>query len=126
MNTKPKTMKKIVAIFSLSLFLFSCEKDGLFNHHDKNKPCPVVAAEAVPVKVKTTFETKYPATTVTTWFNKDNNSYCALFTANGRQERAFFDNDGNFRNEEIEGDNNNNNHQDNNQDGCDCDTEHDD
>ena len=110
-------MKKLLIISISILFLASCEKLGL---EKKDKPCPVVAATAVPDAVIKAFQTKHPGITVKTWFNKDNNGYTALFDSNGKEALDFFDNSGNLQKEEIDGDNQNGNHDD---DGCECETE---
>jgi hypothetical protein len=115
-------MKKLFIILIATLFFASCEKLGL---DKKDKPCPTVSADAVPVAVTKAFQDKHPEVTDKTWFNKDNNSYVALFDNNGKETFAYFDNSGNFQKEEIdneqEGD-----HQDNDDDddkGCECEME---
>ncbi|MCW3106427.1 MAG: hypothetical protein JWQ09_933 [Segetibacter sp.] len=45
---------------------------------------------------------KYPATTVTTWFNKDSVAFSAFFTISGVEKLTQFANDGTFIKEEIE------------------------
>ena len=106
-------MKKLFILFASVVLLASCERE-------KKNLCPVVAATNVPNAVTKSFESKYPGTTVTTWFNKDNTSYCAKFTQNGKGSRAYFDNNGIFQNEQLEQDGE---HQDNNDEGCDCETD---
>ena len=98
------------------MIVVSCEKDN-------ENLCPVVSAKDVPSSVISTFQGKYPNTIAETWFNKDNQGYCAVFTFNGKETKALFDNNGNFQKEEIdqEGD-----HEDDDDDnGCKCDTEDD-
>ena len=84
----------------LPLLFLACEK------HDKEKKenvCPIVSASAVPQVVKDSFALRYPATNVTTWFNKDSVAFCAYFITNTNIEKlAEFTNSGNFISEEIE------------------------
>lgn len=120
-------MKKLVFLFLLSASLFSCEKFDIFDR-EKSEPCPTVSPESVPQVVKDAFAVKYPSTSVTTWYNRDNNGYAAAFTYNGTETLADFDNNGNFQNEEVDGDNNDGDHQDNDhqdtdEEGCDCGSE---
>ncbi len=88
----------IPAIIAASVFL-SCEKEKA---EAPENLCPVVAASAVPQSVKDSFMVRYPATTVTTWFNKDNVSYCAFFTSAGVEKLTQFANNGSFIKEQIE------------------------
>ncbi len=111
-------MKNVFFILATVFFLASCEKMG--EHHKKDKPCAVVSTENVPSSVTKSFEAKYPATKVDTWFNKDNKGFAAAFKVNNKKSVAVFDNDGNFQNEindDQQGD-----HQDNDE-GCGCETE---
>ena len=88
----------IFATVSASVFFSSCKKEVV----DKEKnSCPVVDVSAVPDVVKNSFNTRYPGISVATWFNKDNNSFCAYFIINGGDELAQFANDGNFITEQI-------------------------
>ena len=93
-------MKKacILAIVARTDFL-SCKKEG---KEKAENLCPVVDASAVPQVVKDAFVAKYPATTVTTWFNKDSVAFCAFFTISGVEKLTQFANDGTFIKEEIE------------------------
>lgn len=87
-------------IISVSVFFFSCKKEG---KDEKENLCPVVLASAVPQVVKDSFNVRYPATTVTTWFNKDSVAFCAYFiTAANVEKLAEFANSGSFIKEEIE------------------------
>ena len=112
-------MKKLL-IIAMGLFLFaSCDKEH------EGPPCPTVAADAVPAAVTKAFQDKHPGTTAKTWYNKDNKSFVAQFDSNGKEALDFFDNNGNFQNEEIDGDNQQGDHQDGDDDdgGCECGTE---
>ena len=93
-------MKNIlVIIVAGAVLLFSCNKEG----KDKEENlCPVVAASAVPQVVKDSFAVRYPATTVTTWFNKDSVAYCAFFSVSGIEKLAQFTNNGTFIKEETD------------------------
>ena len=52
--------------------------------------------------VKDSFEIRYPATLVTTWFYKDSSSYCAAFTSIGIEKLAQFAINGAFIKEAVE------------------------
>ena len=82
-----------------SVVLLSCEKEKA---EKAEKHCPVVATNAVPQIVKDSFAVRYPATTVTTWFNKDSVGYCAYFTMEGIEKLSLFGNNGTFVKEQIE------------------------
>lgn len=120
-------MKKVFLLVAVSatILFFSCKKDG--KEKDENL-CPVVAASLVPQVVKDSFAVRYPATSVTTWFNKDSVAFCAFFITSANVEKlARFANNGLFIKEEIEM------HQDGQHEdstatgdkagGCECDTE---
>ena len=113
-------MKNFTLLAIVLIFLASCEKFHLFNKEKENL-CPVVTSEQMPAVVTKAFSTKYTGTMVTTWFNKDNTGYCAVFISNGNQTKALFDNNGNFVKEETELENNNQtgDHQDGDG-GCEC------
>ena len=88
----------IYATVSVVLFLSSCKKEVV----DKMKNnCPVVDVSAVPNVVKDSFNLRYPGVTVTTWFNKDNNSFCAYFVLDDGDKLAQFAYDGNFITEQM-------------------------
>lgn len=95
-------MKKVLLLVAVSatVLFFACKKDG----KEKNENlCPVVAASLVPQVVKDSFAVRYPATTVTTWFNKDSVAFCAYFITSANVEKlAQFANNGSFIKEEIE------------------------
>ena len=93
-------MKKLFAmIVAGTILFFSCNKEG----KDKAETlCPVVAANLVPQVVKDSFAVRYPGTTVTTWFNKDNVAFCAFFTISNVEKLAEFANNGTFIKEDIE------------------------
>ena len=94
-------MKKILlpVFLSIPFLFFACEK----NKEKAENLCPVVAADAVPQVVKDSFALRYPATNVTTWFNKDSVAFCAYFiTSANVATLAEFANSGNFIMEEIE------------------------
>ena len=115
----------LLIVISISLFFVACKKEG----KDKAENlCPVVAASAVPQVVKDSFALRYPATVVTTWFNKDSVAFCAYFITSANVEKlAQFANNGSFIKEEIE------THQEGQHEdstgtggkvgGCECDTE---
>ena len=95
-------MKNALLLFAVSatLLLFACKKDG---KEKAENHCPVVAASLVPQVVKDSFAVRYPATTVTTWFNKDSVAFCAYFITPANVEKlAQFANNGSFIKEEIE------------------------
>ena len=95
-------MKNALLLFAVSatLLLFACKKDG---KEKAENYCPVVAASLVPQVVKDSFAVRYPATTVTTWFNKDSVAFCAYFITPANAEKlAQFANNGSFIKEEIE------------------------
>lgn len=93
-------MKKVflLAIMATAVIV-SCNKEG---KEKAENPCPVVPASLVPLVLKDSFAVKYPATIVTTWFNKDNIAFCAFFTISGMEKLVQFANDGSFVKEEIE------------------------
>ena len=96
-------MKKIcILAIVATAALFSCEKDKAEKAEKAENQCPVVAASVVPQIVKDSFSVKYPATTVTTWFNKDSVGYCAYFTMQGVEKLSQFTNNGSFVKEQIE------------------------
>jgi hypothetical protein len=94
-------MKKIFLLATvLSIILFvACNKES---KEKSENTCPIVAASAVPQIVKDSFAARYPAVTVTTWFNKDSVAYCAYFMAASGNKLAEFANNGSFIKEEIE------------------------
>ncbi|MDQ6844260.1 MAG: hypothetical protein M3Z92_07900 [Bacteroidota bacterium] len=99
-------MKKnlLLVFLSSTFFFFACEKG---NKEKAENLCPIVAANLVPQVVKDSFALRYPATNVTTWFNKDSVAFCAYFITSANVETlAQFSNNGSFIKEEIE------NHQD--------------
>jgi hypothetical protein len=62
-----------------------------------------VVPSAVPQLVKDSFAARYPATNVTTWFNKDSVAFCAFFISSANIEKlAQFANNGSFIKEEVE------------------------
>lgn len=95
-------MKKILLaiLISAPAIFVACEK----KEKDKAENiCPTVAASDIPQAVKDSFAMRYPATTVTTWFNKDSVAFCAYFiTAANEEKLAQFANSGSFIKEEIE------------------------
>ena len=114
-------MKKLLIVCGIGLIFASCEKLGI---EPKHKPCSTVTLDAIPASVVSAFEARHPGTTAKTWFNKDDKGYVALFDSNGKDGLDFFDKDGNFQKEEIDGDNQQGNHQDGDDDkGCECETE---
>lgn len=95
-------MKKVLLAILLSApaIFVACEKKE--KEKDENA-CPIVAASAVPQAVKDSFAMRYPATTVTTWFNKDSEAFCAYFVTAANEEKLVeFANSGSFIKEEIE------------------------
>ena len=95
-------MKKVFLLVAVSatVLFFACKKDG---KEKTENHCPVVAASLVPQVVKDSFAVRYPATTVTTWFNKDSVAFCAYFiTPVNAEKLAQFANNGSFIKEEIE------------------------
>lgn len=80
-------------------FFSSCKKDG---KETAENICPVVPAGLVPQAVKDSFALRYPATAVTTWFNKDSVAFCASFTSSGVEKLVQFANNGSYIKEEIE------------------------
>ncbi len=87
-----------VATVSAILFMSSCEKE--IAGKTKNN-CPIIDVSAVPNVVKDSFNARYPGMSVTTWFNKDNNSFCAYFVLDDGDKLAQFANDGNFITEQM-------------------------
>ncbi len=95
-------MKKILLaiLISAPAIFVACEKK---EKETAENICPTVAASAVPLAVKDSFAMRYPATDVTTWFNKDSVAFCAYFiTAANVEKMAQFANNGSFIMEEIE------------------------
>jgi hypothetical protein len=112
-------MKKILlVIFALQFILISCEKEDRNDNH-----CPVVDAKSVSAKVISAFETRYPATMVEVWFNKDNKGYCAYFKKNGSGIMIHFQNDGTFIREEVQDQQGNHQGSDDDDEGCECEVE---
>ena len=114
-------MYKILTTLVIIAFLSSCERE------QKPKPCPIVASENVPTAVSKAFSTKYPSenATTTTWFNKDNTGFVALFTKSGTKTLCQFDNQGNVVTEKTEGQRNCKHHESDDDKGCECDTDND-
>lgn len=99
-NTIDFVLLAIIVIFIFSASQISCKKEGKEN---AEKLCPVVAPGAVPQLVKDSFAARYPATNVTTWFNKDSVAFCAFFVNSASIEKlAQFANNGSFIKEEVE------------------------
>lgn len=99
-NTIDFVLLAIIVIFIFSASQISCKKEGKEN---AEKLCPVVAPGAVPQLVKDSFAARYPATNVTTWFNKDSIGFCAFFVSSASIEKlAEFANNGSFIKEEVE------------------------
>ncbi len=95
-------MKKIffAMLISVPAIFVACEKK---EKEKAENTCPTVAASAVPQAVKDSFAIRYPATSVITWFNKDNVAFCAYFiTAANVEKLAQFANSGSFIKEEME------------------------
>lgn len=119
-------MKNLTLIGLFVMIITSCQKmENLnpFEKKHKDKPCATVSSETVPQVVKDGFAKQYPNENVTTWFNKDNNGYCAEFTRNGVKNLAQFNNDGSFVKEDSDN-NQDGEHQDsNNEKGCSCELE---
>ena len=94
-------MKKIFlfSLVSAIIVFVACSKEG---KETSENTCPVLAASAVPLVVKDSFTLRYPAITVTTWFNKDSVAYCAYFVAATGNKLVQFANNGTFIKEEIE------------------------
>jgi hypothetical protein len=95
-------MKKIILLVVVpAILLFvACNKEGKEKAENKNN-CPVIAATAVPQVVKDSFAIRYPAITVTTWFNKDSVGYCAYFISATGDNLIQFANNGMFIKEET-------------------------
>ncbi|MBI3720465.1 MAG: hypothetical protein HY252_17945 [Sphingobacteriales bacterium] len=88
----------VALIFSIPFS--SCSKEG---KKENENHCPVIAATAVPQPVKDSFALRYPALTVTTWFQKDSIGYCAYFIQPVNQKKlAEFTKTGSFIMEEID------------------------
>ncbi len=107
----------------ISISFSSCKKE--IKEPSANL-CPVVDASAVSMAVKDSFAVRYPAISVTTWFNKDSVAFCAFFTISGIEKLAQFSNNGSFIKEEIET-NQEGEHQDSTgigvkTTGCECET----
>ena len=117
-------MKKIALIGLVALVFAACHK---MERGHEDTPCPVVSTESVPKNVKEAFTTKYPGAIVSTWFNKDNNGFTAMFTQNGNETYAQFNNDGAFINEDNydnqQREHHGNKHDNEDDEGCSCDTE---
>ena len=118
---------KQLAFIALNVILFtSCQKLKNVNPFDKEKketPCVVVSSEAIPQAVKSAFSVKYAGQTVTTWFNKDGNGFCAEFTQNGVKTLAQFSNDGTFVIEETDNQQDKEHNDKNADTGCSCEIE---
>lgn len=114
-------MKTSLVIAGLAIVFASCEKMGDINPFDKkDKTCPVVTEESLPSNARTNFNQKYSSATEVVWFDKDGQSFCASFTLNGNETKAFFDLEGNFVSEENEANDEKGNHKDK-ESGCECD-----
>jgi hypothetical protein len=117
-------MKKFILLIAAITLLCSCEDSELFQKKEKKNICPIVTSDLVPGTVTTAFTAKYSSASAITWFDKDGTGYCAIFTFNGSETKAFYDKTGNFVSEEVEQDGDNNNHD--NDSGCECElVEHD-
>lgn len=126
-------MKKLFIISSAVVFFASCTKPGRegVTQGVTQKTCPTVSANAVPYVVTKAFQDKHPGITAKTWFNKDDKGFAAKFDNNGKDALIFFDNNGNFQKEEIDGDNHHGGHENgenengdhengNDDNGCEC------
>lgn len=119
-------MKKLTLIGLVVIIITSCHKmENLnpFEKKHKDTPCATVSSEAVPQAVRDGFTHQYPGVNVTTWFNKDNNGYCAEFTQNGVKTLAQFSNDGMFVKEEADNNQEGEHHDNNTDKGCSCELE---
>lgn len=107
--------KSLLLLFSFSI-LASCSKWDTC--HKENK-CPVVSQDQVPLPVTESFNSRYPDTPVSIWYNKDEKGYCAFFESQGQVAKANFGNNGSFLSEELhEGRNHHKKMHEN--DGCVC------
>ena len=100
LTTASATFLGIMITLSAAVIFISCKKE---RKEKAENYCPVVTANLVPQVVKDSFTVRYPATTVTTWFNKDSVAFCAYFITTANVEKlAQFANNGTFIKEEIE------------------------
>ena len=100
-------MNKLLLVLALGVTLFaSCEEE--------DRACPVVTSESIPQAVKDAQDSHYPGLSVEIWYNTDNKGYCAQFLNVSTTIYAFYDNDGNFLDENDEGEN------ENSEDQCEC------
>lgn len=116
-------MKPIIVIAAFALFSSCVKKETT---ETKEKACPAIDKTHVPAVVKNSFQNKYPADSVITWFRKDSIGYCAYFKqVPSIKKLAEFDNVGLFLKEETDN-NQQGNHVDSTQvndvkgAGCEC------
>lgn len=116
-------MKPTIVIAAIVLFSSCAKKETT---ETKEKACPTIDKTLVPVVIKNSFQNKYPADSVITWFRKDSIGYCAFFIQTPSIKKlAEFDNTGLFLKEEADN-NQQGNHEDSTQvngvkgAGCEC------
>lgn len=90
-------MKKLAALSLLLISIYSCGKMAC--HHPRpphDNPCPEVVSDSVPTPTLSRFQKTYPEATGTVWYNREGESYVAVFTNNGLKTKAAFDASGNI------------------------------
>ena len=119
-------MKKVfIVTVALTAIFFSCKKEA---SETPENLCPTVLESAVPQAVKDSFAVRYPATLVTTWFNKDNAGFCAFFTTGTVEKLVEYSATGIFIKENVETHNDANDNDSTNTNGgktttsCECET----
>ena len=123
-------MKKTIKIASLILLTTSCEKVSEFHPFDKKDKketvCPTIDRSVLPSCVLSNFEQKYNGASSITWFDKDGNSYCAVFQLNGKEMKASFSKEGILISEDIEDNEEARDENEEDEMGCDCEVNDDD
>lgn len=91
-------MKKIALLAIVLTTIYSCGKMAC--HHPRpphqDNPCPEVVSDSVPTPTLSRFQKTYPEATGTIWYNREGESYVAVFTNNGVKTKASFDGSGNI------------------------------
>jgi hypothetical protein len=90
-------MKKIIVLLipalCMTLFLSSCQEgEGIFG--GKDKPCVQAKLESIPAAITEAQASKFPESTVTSWFDNGKDGFCVHFKSHGKDAVAAYSKSG--------------------------------